>query len=121
MLIRRREEQAGLPVENAEKTEITWLVDRHDGASNFEMRKFRIKPGGSIPKHLHPEIEHEQYILKGRMIIGIGDKSYEVKEGDAVFIPANTPHWYKNEGEEDVEFICVIPKREKYETIYLED
>ena len=36
-------------VERAVKTEIEWLVDRHDGAPNFEMRRFTIKPGGSIP------------------------------------------------------------------------
>jgi len=117
-LVRRREEQKAEPVEQGEGVEITWLVSRNDGAENFEMRKFRIKPGGRLPRHMHPEIEHEQYILKGRMIIGIGDKTYEVKEGDAVFIPANTPHWYVNNGDEDVEFICIIPKKEKYETIY---
>ena len=43
-------------VGRAVKAEIEWLVDRHDGAPNFEMRRFRIKPGGSIHEHYHPEI-----------------------------------------------------------------
>ncbi len=118
MIRRSGEVQAERP-DRAVNTELRWLISARDGAPNFEMRKFTLKPGGRIPKHMHPDIEHEQYILKGRMVIGIGDKEHEVKEGDAVYIPAGTPHWYMNNGDEDVEFICVIPRREKYDTIYV--
>jgi len=108
-------------VDRAVKTEIEWLVDRHDGAPNFEMRKFTIKPGGSIPKHYHPDIEHEQYVLKGRYRIGIGAKVHTVKVGDSVYIPAGTPHWYKNTGRGNAEFICIVPKKEKYDSVYAEE
>ena len=107
-------------VDKAVKTEIQWLVDRHDGAPNFEMRKFTIKPGGSIPRHYHPDIEHEQYVLKGKYKIGIGDKVRQVKAGDSIYIPAGTPHWYKNSGRENAEFICIVPKKEKYDSVYEE-
>jgi quercetin dioxygenase-like cupin family protein len=107
-------------VEKAIKTEIEWLVDRHDGAPNFEMRRFTIKPGGSIPRHYHPDVEHEQYVLKGRYKVGIGDKIYEVQEGDSIYIPSGTPHWYENRGKETAEFLCIIPKKEKYDSIYEE-
>ncbi|MDE1854049.1 MAG: cupin domain-containing protein [Thaumarchaeota archaeon] len=107
-------------VDKAVKTEIQWLVDRHDGAPNFEMRKFTIKPGGSIPRHYHPDIEHEQYVLKGKYRIGIGDKVRQVKAGDSIYIPAGTPHWYKNSGRENAEFICIVPKKEKYDSVYEE-
>lgn len=63
------------------------LLDRHDGAPNFEMRKFTMKPGGSIPKHCHPDIEHEQYVLKGRCSVGVGDRVYGVREWDSIYIP----------------------------------
>lgn len=106
-------------VEKAEGTEIAWLVDRNDGAPNFEMRKFTIKTGGSIPAHYHPEIEHEQYVLKGRYKIGLDDNVLEVKEGDSIFIPKGTRHWYQNTGEVDAEFLCIIPKTEKYDSVYL--
>jgi quercetin dioxygenase-like cupin family protein len=108
-------------VEKALKTEIEWLVDRHDGAPNFEMRKFTIKPGGSIPRHYHPDIEHEQYVLKGRYKVGIGDKVHEVKEGDSIYISAGTIHWYKNTSKENAEFLCIVPKKEKYDSVYLEE
>ena len=106
------------PVENAVDTEIEWLVDRHDGAPNFEMRRFRIRPGGSIPKHLHPAIEHEQYVLQGRYKVGIGDQIHEVKKGDSIYIPKDTLHWYQNTGDQDAEFLCIVPKTEKYDSVY---
>ncbi|MDG6937669.1 MAG: cupin domain-containing protein [Nitrososphaerota archaeon] len=105
-------------VERAVKTEIEWLVDRHDGAPNFEMRRFRIRPGGSIPRHFHPEIEHEQYVLRGRYKMGIGGQVHEVKAGDSIYIPKGTMHWYQNTGDEDAEFLCIIPKTERYESVY---
>lgn len=108
-------------VQNAVKTEIEWLLDRRDGAPNFEMRKFTIEPGGSIPRHHHPDIEHEQYVLKGSYQVGIGNEVHEVKAGDSIFIPNGTSHWYRNTGKGDAEFLCIVPKTEKYESVYEEE
>lgn len=107
--------------DRAVKTEIEWLVDRRDGAPNFEMRRFTIKPGGSIPKHYHPDIEHEQYVLKGKYKVGIGKEVHSVKAGDSIYIPKGTAHWYRNAGSESAEFLCIVPKTEKYDSVYLEE
>ena len=108
-------------VDRAVKTEIEWLLDRHDGAPNFEMRRFTIKPGGSIPEHFHPDIEHEQYVLKGKYRVGLGKRVYKVKAGDSIYIPPGTHHWYKNSGKETAEFLCIIPKVKKYDSIYVQE
>ena len=118
MSLKRAGKTTPQKVENAVGAEFEWLVDRHDGAPNFEMRKFTIKPGGSIPKHYHPDIEHEQYVLKGRYNVGVGDRVYEVGEGDSTYIPSGTVHWYENTGNENAEFLCIVPKKEKYDTVY---
>jgi len=120
MVVKAKGEVVAKPVEAAVKTEIEWLIDRNDGAPNFELRKFRIKPGGSIPKHYHPDIEHEQYVLAGNYEVGLGEKVYRVKAGDSLYVPAGTVHWYKNAGRTDAEFLCIVPKTEKYEAIYLD-
>lgn len=108
-------------VENATGTEIEWLIDRHDGVPNFELRRFKIFPGGRISKHYHPEIEHEQYVLKGNYDVGIGDEVHHVKPGDSLYIPSGTVHWYENHGEEAAEFLCIVPKKEQYKAVYLEE
>jgi quercetin dioxygenase-like cupin family protein len=120
VVVKTKGEVAAKPVEAAVKTEIEWLIDRHDGAPNFELRKFRIKPGGRIPRHYHPDIEHEQYVLAGDYDVGLGEKVYRLKAGDSLFIPAGTVHWYENGGKVDAEFLCIVPKTDNYEAIYVD-
>lgn len=109
------------PVEKANDAYIQWLIDRRDGAPNFELRKFRLKPGGSIPPHMHPDIEHIQYVLKGRYRIRLGEKEIIAREGDALLIPAGTIHGYLNDGEGDAEFLCIIPRKAEYKTVWIDE
>jgi quercetin dioxygenase-like cupin family protein len=81
-----------------------------DEAPNFAFRKFIMGPEGGMPRHTNL-VEHEQYVLRGSATIEIGDESFEVSEGDSVYIPARVPHSYQA-GENGFEFICVVPNRE---------
>jgi quercetin dioxygenase-like cupin family protein len=83
------------------------LIGENEGP-NFAMRRFVIQPGGGMPKHTN-SVEHEQYVLRGRAEVGIGGQIHRVAAGDAVYIPAEVPHWYKVEGEEAFEFLCMVP------------
>lgn len=83
------------------------LVGPEEGP-NFAMRKLVIEPGGGIPAHTSGA-EHEQYVLGGRARVGIGDRVYEVEEGDVIFIPPGEPHWYETYGEEPFELLSVVP------------
>jgi quercetin dioxygenase-like cupin family protein len=121
MLVKRKGKVPAQVVDHAIRTEIEWLIDRNDGAPNFELRKFRIQAGGRIPKHYQPGIEHEQYVLSGKYRVGIGDEVYDVQPGDSIYIPAGTVHWYDNPSSEDAEFLCIVPKKEKYNMVYLEE
>jgi quercetin dioxygenase-like cupin family protein len=83
---------------------------------NFAMRRFVIQPQGGMPNHTNL-VEHEQYVLAGRAQIGIGEKTFEVTKGDVVFIPAGTPHWYQNDGNEPFEFLCMVPNKPDKTTV----
>lgn len=109
------------PVARAAGTEIQWLISKSDGAPNFDLRKFTLAPGGKIPKHFHDDIEHEQFVLKGEYVLGVDEKTYKLKPGDSIFIPARSVHWYQNTGDEQAEFLCIVPRREKYDATYLEE
>ena len=86
------------------------LISDQD-APNFALRRFIMEPSGGMPRHTN-SVEHEQYILKGKARVGIGDKVFEVKAGDAVFIPEGVPHWYEADAEEGFEFLCIVPNKE---------
>ncbi|AHG04913.1 cupin [Halobacterium sp. DL1] len=84
------------------------LIDDSDGAPNFAMRRFVLDPGASVPEHTN-EVEHEQYVLAGEYTVGIEGEEFTVSEGDSLLIPAGAVHWYRNEGDQEGAFICVVP------------
>jgi quercetin dioxygenase-like cupin family protein len=98
----------------------TVLVGAEHGAPNFDLRLFVLDPGGRIPAHKHPDIEHEQYVLEGKMTVGLDDEVHTAAAGDVLFIPAQTPHWYENQTDQPVRFLCTVPQTETYETQWLE-
>ncbi len=96
-------------VKSGDKTSIQVLISSTEGP-NFALRRFVMQPGGSIPEHTNT-VEHEQVVLKGHANIGIDGEAFEVHAGDVVFIPEGAPHWYQDMGQEDFEFLCVIPNK----------
>jgi quercetin dioxygenase-like cupin family protein len=81
-----------------------------DEGPNFALRRFIMEPGGGIPAHTNT-VEHEQYVLRGRAKVGVAGKQYDVEVGSVLLIPAGVPHWYKVDGDEPFEFICVVPNQ----------
>ena len=102
-----------IPVEKVSAGSSTYrqVLIGPDEGPNFAMRRFIMEPGGGIPAHTNT-VEHEQYVLRGRARIGIGDNVYEVKAEDVLYIPAGVPHWYVVLGDENFEFLCMVPNRD---------
>jgi quercetin dioxygenase-like cupin family protein len=95
------------PVVAGRATHVQVLIGA-DRAPHFALRRFTIEPGGGMPRHTN-EVEHEQYVLRGRARVGIGEDVFEVGADDVVYIPAGVPHWYETQGDEAFEFLCVVP------------
>jgi quercetin dioxygenase-like cupin family protein len=96
-------------VKAGELTSIQVLISAQEGP-NFAMRRFVMEPGGGMPRHTNT-VEHEQYVLQGLARVGIGEEEFQVKAGDVVFIPQGIPHWYRNVGKDNFEFLCLIPNK----------
>jgi len=84
------------------------LIGDEQDAPNFAIRRFTLEPGATVPEHTN-EVEHEQFVLEGEYVVGIGDEEYEVSAGDSLLIPAGAVHWYRNEGEKSSAFLCAVP------------
>lgn len=80
-------------------------------APTFAMRKFIIQKGGHMPFHTN-EVEHEQYVLSGKARVRLADESFVAQKDDIIFVPAGVAHSYHVIGDEDYEFLCLVPNKE---------
>jgi quercetin dioxygenase-like cupin family protein len=106
-VVRASDEVAGVEVGAGRGTVRRVLIDPRE-APHFALRKFTMQPGGGMPRHTNA-VEHEQYVLRGRARIGIGDEEFEVSADDVLYIPAGVPHWYEALGPDPFEFLCAVP------------
>ncbi|MCG3226265.1 MAG: cupin domain-containing protein [Candidatus Heimdallarchaeota archaeon] len=90
-------------------TTIRWLITKEkDKAPRFSLRRFEIQPGGEIGIHNHAQ-EHEIYILTGEGEVYTHFETNEISVDDVLFVPPDEPHGYRNTGDENLIFLCVIP------------
>jgi quercetin dioxygenase-like cupin family protein len=78
------------------------------GAQNFAMRLFEMEPGGHTPLHKHPW-EHEVFALEGEGELFDGEKTTHFKSGYAIFVPPNENQQFRNNSENLLRVICLIP------------
>ncbi len=76
-------------------------------------------PGGGPSLHKHP-CEEVFVVQEGQATFTIGDTTLEVRGGQIVIGPANTPHKFKNSGEEPLQMVTIHPSKEVI-TEWLED
>jgi quercetin dioxygenase-like cupin family protein len=87
---------------------VRWLITKEMGAENFAMRLFELGPCANTPLHSHPW-EHEVFILEGEGVVFDGEKATPFKADDAVFVPPDERHQFRNTGEKSLRFLCLIP------------
>jgi len=106
--VRRAVEIDSEPVDAAAGLSKAVLLGPEHGTPSLSLRRFTLDPGAEVPKHTN-EIEHEQYVLDGEYVVGLGDEEHVVRAGDAIHVPAGAVHWYRNESEAEGAFICAVP------------
>ena len=107
-VVRRADDAPANRVELGTATTTQVLLGADD-APHFAMRRFRMEDGGGMPLHTN-QVEHEQYVLRGRARIVLGDETVEVGVDDVLLIPAGLPHSYEVI-EAPFEFLCLVPNR----------
>jgi quercetin dioxygenase-like cupin family protein len=119
MPVRHADDVPRDPVQAGSGTQRQVLIGPDEGP-NFALRRFIMEPGGGMPLHTN-EVEHEQYVLRGRATVWIDGVEHTVRADDVVYIPAGVPHGYRAEGDQPFEFLCVVPNRADHIEIVTSD
>lgn len=81
-----------------------WYDVLEEGA-NFKVKRIKLRPKSSISLQLHRSRSEHWVIVDGAAIVTSGDMVCELKQGQSIYIPANTVHRIENVTSENLEFI----------------
>lgn len=84
------------------------LVGPAEGWDSHVMRVLELEKGGYSPHHEHPW-PHINYVLEGEGTLMIGDEEHPLVKGSYAYVPGNTVHQFRNNGDEVFKFICIVP------------
>lgn len=97
-----------VPAGSGEKVDLpndSWslqMINAHTAGSKRAMLGIsRFTPNLRTDQMVHEE-EEICYVLQGKGCLHVGKEAVEYKAGEAIFIPAGTPHAVHNTGEEDL-------------------
>ena len=79
-----------------------------DGTPLMALRVFTVAPGGHTPYHQHP-FEHMNVVLEGKGVLRKADGEHELSPGAMALIPGGELHQFRNDGETDFSFVCLVP------------
>lgn len=100
------------PIKDLDNAKRIVLVDKDTvGAEDitFAYCKFEAMTSNH-KKHVHRDAEEVIYILSGKGISGLNEKEVEMAQGDTMFVPRGTVHWFYNPFDEPVEMIFVYTR-----------
>ena len=78
-----------------------------DSTKRLEVMRSVIEPGGSTgpEPYTHGSDVEVALVLKGRIIVDLGDERYELRAGDALTFPGALPHTVTNPGRTAAEIV----------------
>lgn len=120
-IVRKVQEVVEQPMPRGRGAKIRILLGPDDRMPNYYTREIVIEPGGSIPLHRHPNLEHQQLVLDGEMTLIHGGGERTVRKGEVIYLPPNFAHAYANRRHEKLRFLCIVPATDEYQTEWLDD
>ncbi len=76
------------------------------GVRNQSLAEATVPMGTRTVLHRHKNSEELYFVLAGQGCMHLGNKHFEVAEGDAVCIPAGIAHNIENTGQQDLRILC---------------
>lgn len=85
----------------------TVLVAGEQTAGRFALIDMLVPPGGGPPPHRH-DFEELFHVLEGAIEVIVRGESSVASAGEAVNIPANAPHAFRNATNQPARLLCFV-------------
>ncbi len=77
------------------------------GNKNLSLAIAIVEPFKETKLHIHKNSEEIYFILQGKGLMTLGNKTFVVKKEDFILISPKTPHKIKNIEEEKLKILCI--------------
>ncbi len=80
----------------------------HSGDTRSAITQFaygELEKGEGVASHVHPTMEECFFFLSGNGIFYIGEEKFVLDKDVFILVPANTPHWLSNDGNDKLTFV----------------
>ncbi len=97
------------PFEGKDKTAIRQIFHPQETVNGirFSLAQFTLGPNRSSTPHKLRSAE-VYYILEGHGKLHLGEKEYDVKKDDSVYVKPKTVQYIENVGSHDLKFLCIV-------------
>ncbi|GAA4934297.1 cupin domain-containing protein [Streptomyces coeruleoprunus] len=83
----------------------TMLTPVTVGSTSGFMGLAILQPGERISEHYHPYSEEFVYVVEGRMEVDLDDETFALRPDQALMIPINMRHRFRNVGDEEARMV----------------
>jgi len=92
-----------------EGTDIKQYFNPHNTLNgiNYSLAQFTLESGKKTKLHRIKSSEI-YYILQGKAELKINDEWFELGENDSAYVPPNSKQFIKNNGNENLCFLCIV-------------
>jgi len=85
----------------------TLLLSAKDTAGRYTLYDMHVPPCGGPTEHRH-DCEEMFHVLEGEVEFTFRGKKLVARAGETVNIPANAPHFFHNQGHNNVRLLCMF-------------
>lgn len=88
----------------------TYMATGEETNNSFFQFEAVVPENGGPPPHIHSREDESFYVVKGSLEITLGNKVYQAKAGDFVYVPRGTLHRFRNSGKGTaVQLVTFVP------------
>lgn len=87
------------------------FISRRDDSNNLELRYFELEPGARSNFEQH-NYEHGVLVLRGHGSVRLGNETFPIEFGDAIFVSADEIHQFRAADDGPLGFLCTVLDKE---------
>jgi quercetin dioxygenase-like cupin family protein len=106
LAVARPNEDQTLPHVGVAGGTYTILLTGKETAGRYSLIDMLVPPGGGPPPHRH-DFEEMFTVLEGEIEVTFRGANAILRAGETANIPANAPHWFRNNGERPARLLCL--------------